>query len=170
MSDRDVFLGALEIKDFTERERYLHAAFPGDEPAQKRVMDLLNAMEKLGGFLEKPAVDETTLHYETTSVPDLKGTVIAGRYKLREKLGEGGMGSVWVADQTEPVQRRVAIKLVKGLSIDKNQLNRFEQERQALALMDHPNIARVFDAGIDQQPYFVMELIKGVPLTRYCDE
>jgi tetratricopeptide (TPR) repeat protein/tRNA A-37 threonylcarbamoyl transferase component Bud32 len=100
------------------------------------------------------------------------GSVFAGRYKIREKLGEGGMGVVYVADQTTPVQRRVALKIIKpGLDAARI-LPRFEQERQALALMDHPNIAKVLDAGVSEtgQPYFVMELIKGVPLTRYCDE
>ena len=96
--------------------------------------------------------------------------VFAGRFKLRQKLGEGGMGEVWVADQAEPVQRRVAIKVVRpGLDSDR-MLARFEQERQALALMDHPNIAKVLDAGeAEGRPYFVMELIKGVPITEYCD-
>ena len=94
-----------------------------------------------------------------------------GPYKLREKLGEGGMGTVYVADQKEPVQRRVAIKLIKTGSDSKSLLARFEQERQALALMDHPNIAKVFDAGVfENTPYFVMELIKGVPITKYCDD
>ena len=82
------------------------------------------------------------------------------------------MGIVWVADQTEPVQRRIALKVIKAADDSRRLLARFEQERQALALMDHPNIAKVFDAGIsdDGRPYFVMELIKGVPLTKYCDE
>jgi serine/threonine protein kinase len=99
------------------------------------------------------------------------GTVFAGRYKMREKLGEGGMGAVWVADQTEPVARRVALKVVRADVSSATLLARFEQERQALALMDHPNIAKVLDAGVaDGVPYFVMELIKGVPITKYCDE
>ncbi len=99
------------------------------------------------------------------------GGVFADRYKLREKLGEGGMGTVWVADQTEPVQRRVALKLIKADLPSERLLGRFDQERQALALMDHPNIAKVLDAGVaDGMPYFVMELVKGVPFTKYCDE
>ena len=96
--------------------------------------------------------------------------VFAGRFKLRQKLGEGGMGEVWVADQAAPVQRRVAIKVVRPGLDSERMLARFDQERQALALMDHPNIAKVLDAGeADGRPYFVMELIKGVPITDYCD-
>jgi WD40 repeat protein/serine/threonine protein kinase len=108
-----------------------------------------------------------------TYVPAVEpGQVFVGRYKLREKLGEGGMGVVFVAEQTEPVQRRVALKIIRAGLDTHRLLARFEQERQALALMDHPNIAKVFDAGVDPagRPYFVMELVKGLPLSRYCDE
>ncbi len=100
------------------------------------------------------------------------GAAIAGRYTLVEKLGEGGMGEVWVARQTEPVKRQVALKLIKPGMDSRAVLQRFEQERQALALMDHPNIARVLDGGMTAsgQPYFVMELVNGLPLTRFCDE
>jgi serine/threonine protein kinase len=101
-----------------------------------------------------------------------EGTVIAGRYTLEQKLGEGGMGEVWVAKQTEPVKRRVALKLIKPGMDSRAVLQRFEQERQALAMMDHPNIAKVLDAGLTPagQPFFVMELVNGLPLTKYCDE
>src|SRR5262249_55006908 len=100
------------------------------------------------------------------------GTVVAGRYTLLEKVGEGGMGEVWAAKQTEPVKRRVALKLIKTGMDSRAVLQRFEQERQALALMDHPNIARGLDGGMTPtgQPYFVMELVNGLPLTRFCDE
>ncbi|MBX9581824.1 MAG: serine/threonine protein kinase [Gemmataceae bacterium] len=99
------------------------------------------------------------------------GTVIGGRYKLLEPIGEGGMGAVWMAQQTEPVRRLVAVKLIRDGMDSRAVLARFEAERQALALMDHPNIARVFDAGAtaDGRPYFVMELVKGVPITQFCD-
>src|SRR5262249_18489434 len=98
--------------------------------------------------------------------------VIAGRYTLEEKIGEGGMGEVWVAKQTEPVKRRVALKLIKPGMDSKAVLQRFEQERQALALMDHPNIARVLDGGLthDRRPFFVMELVNGLPLNKFCDD
>ena len=99
------------------------------------------------------------------------GQLIAGRYKLIEEIGEGGMGSVWMALQTEPVKRTVAVKLIKAGMDSKAVLARFEAERQALAMMDHPNIARVFDAAATPagRPFFVMELVKGVPITQYCD-
>src|SRR5262249_16772427 len=95
-----------------------------------------------------------------------------GPYKLVEQIGEGGMGTVWMAQQTEPVKRLVAVKLVKAGMDSKQVIARFEAERQALALMDHPNIAHVLDAGTTRagRPYFVMELVKGVPITRYCDD
>lgn len=100
------------------------------------------------------------------------GTVIGDRYRLQEKIGEGGMGEVWVAKQTEPVKRKVALKLIKTGMDSKAVMQRFEQERQALAMMDHPNIARVLDGGTTSngQPYFVMELVNGLPLTRFCDD
>src|ERR671911_144021 len=95
-----------------------------------------------------------------------------GPYKLLERIGEGGMGEVWVADQEQPIKRRVALKLIKPGMDSRSVLGRFEAERQALAVMDHPNIAKVLDAGtIDSgRPYFVMELVRGTPITQYCDE
>ena len=97
------------------------------------------------------------------------GTIIAGRYTLVEVIGEGGMGSVYLASQTEPVKRQVALKLIKSGMDSRSVLARFDAERQALALMDHPNIARIYDGGVTPagQPFFVMELVKGVPLTEY---
>jgi serine/threonine protein kinase len=99
------------------------------------------------------------------------GTVIAGRYKLLEEIGEGGMGSVWVAEQNQPVRRKVALKLIKAGMDSKSVLARFEAERQALVLMDHPNIAKVLDGGLTEtgRPFFVMEYVKGVPITEYCE-
>src|SRR5262249_33905599 len=100
------------------------------------------------------------------------GQLFAGRYKLLQLIGEGGMGTVWMAEQTQPVKRRVAVKLIR---VERGQsqtiLSRFEAERQAIALMDHPNIARLLDAGTADSgvPFFVMELVKGVPLTDFCD-
>src|SRR5262249_46575607 len=93
-------------------------------------------------------------------------------YTLVEKIGEGGMGEVWVAKQTEPVKRRVALKVIKTGMDSKAVLTRFEQERQALAMMDHPNIARVLDGGMTPtgRPFFVMELVNGLPLSKFCDD
>src|SRR5271166_5906063 len=100
------------------------------------------------------------------------GAVLAGRYKLVEEIGEGGMGSVWMAQQTTPVKRVVAVKVIKAGMDSRTVLARFEAERQALALMDHPNIARVLDAGTtgSGRPFFVMELVRGIPITDYCDQ
>ncbi len=106
-----------------------------------------------------------------TSHTDVEGTILAGKYKLIEAIGEGGMGKVWLAHQSEPVKRRVAVKLIKRGMDSQQVLARFDAERQALAMMDHPNIAKVFDGGltVDGRPFFVMELVKGVPITEYCD-
>jgi tetratricopeptide (TPR) repeat protein/tRNA A-37 threonylcarbamoyl transferase component Bud32 len=112
--------------------------------------------------------DSTRAHAPTDGI----GGVFAGRFKLREKLGEGGMGRVYVADQLEPVQRRVALKVLKTNLDSAGAVARFQQERQALALMDHPHIAKVFDSGTDERdrPFLVMELVKGIPITHYCDQ
>src|SRR3954447_3524200 len=121
-----------------------------------------------------PAAPGPTAEFLPESTPpgSILGTVIAGRYKLRQEIGEGGMGSVYLAEQTQPVKRYVALKLIKPGMDSRTVLARFESERQALALMDHPNIARVLDAGATDggRPFFVMELVKGIPLTDYCDQ
>src|SRR3974390_1193294 len=100
-----------------------------------------------------------------------RGTVIDS-YQLLELIGEGGMGEVWLAEQKEPVRRRVAVKLIKAGMDTREVVARFESERQALALMDHPAIAKVFDAGStpEGRPYFAMEYVKGIPITAYCDK
>src|SRR5262249_2091512 len=110
----------------------------------------------------RPAIDQP--------ITEAPGTVM-GPYKLIEPIGEGGMGTVWMAQQTEPVKRVVAVKLIKAGMDSKQVIARFEAERQALALMDHPNIARVLDGGTTSagRPYFVMDLVKGVPITEFCD-
>ena len=107
----------------------------------------------------------------TTPITERPGTVI-GPYKLMEQIGEGGMGLVFVAEQQQPVRRKVALKIIKPGMDTRDVIARFEAERQALALMDHPNIARVFDAGTTEsgRPYFVMELVKGIPIIDYCDQ
>ncbi len=115
--------------------------------------------------------DGTTVQYQYLSEPE-SNTLIAGRYTTQEKIGEGGMGEVWVAKQSAPVKRKVALKLIKRGMDSRAVLQRFDQERQALAMMDHPNIAKVLDAGMtpNGQPFFVMELVKGLPLNQFCDE
>src|SRR5213075_742622 len=119
-----------------------------DPELRRRVEDLLAAHDRPAGPLESPVTGAYAAAPSSAAV----GTVFAGRYKLRETLGEGGMGTVYVADQTEPVARRVALKVIKADVSTERLLARFEQERQALALMDHPNIAKVLDAGIAGEP------------------
>src|SRR5262249_29175706 len=134
-------------------------------------------------FLEQPAGSlGATAAAAPTPEPEVEspeadgaarpGAVLEGRYKLLEAIGEGGMGTVWMARQHEPVKRLVAVKLINAGTGSKAVLTRFEAERQALALMDHPNIAKVLDAGAapDGRPFFVMELVKGVAITKYCDQ
>lgn len=167
-----VFHEALARTDAAERAAYLDATCAGDVELRRRVDELLAAHAERGEFLG--GTDGATAGYFAPSIasPNLLGTVIAGRYKLLEIIGEGGMGTVYMAEQIHPVRRRVAVKIIKPGMDSKGVLARFEAERQALALMDHPNIARVLDAATTEQgsPFFIMELVKGVPITRFCDE
>jgi len=159
----ELFNEARARRSAEAREAYLTAACGGDAALRRQVEVLLQAHAQAGDFLKPPSDD--------SQEGEGPGTVI-GRYKLCEKLGEGGFGVVYMAAQEEPVRRRVALKIVK-LGMDTRQIiARFEAERQALALMDHPNIAKVLDAGATEtgRPYFVMELVRGVKLTDYCDE
>lgn len=135
-----------------------------------RVAELLAAHGAADSFLDDTADGFVVRQLLDTGATE--GMVIAQRYTLRERIGEGGMGEVWVAKQTEPIKRRVAMKLIKAGMDSRAMLSRFEQERQALAMMDHPNIARVLDGGLTPtgQPFFVMELVNGLPLTQFCDE
>jgi tetratricopeptide (TPR) repeat protein len=170
---KSIFLRAVEIAG-AERGAYLDSACGANTALRREVEELLGHHSGLGSFLETPAVESDTGGYVPGTVREAvegPGTVI-GPYKLLEQLGEGGMGTVWMAQQTEPVKRLVALKLIKAGMDSRQVIARFEAERQALALMDHPNIAKVLDAGTTPtgRPYFVMELVKGVPLTHYCDE
>ena len=149
MSERSIFIAALEKDDATERAAYLDQACAGDELLRARIERLLKAHEPADSFLERgPAVLDATDNFEP--IAERPGTVI-GPYKLIEPIGEGGMGSVWMAQQTEPVKRLVAVKLIKAGMDSRQVIARFEAERQALALMDHPNIARVLDARHHQR-------------------
>ncbi len=199
MNEREVFIAALQIDSDTERSAYLDEVCAGKPELQKRIEALLRAHFATDQGLERPLVEPgmidasseipptqaigvhtprpaddpkhgvVTVEYLTDAKPNF---LIAGRYTLQEKIGEGGMGEVWVAKQTEPVKRRVALKLIKQGMDSRAVLQRFEQERQALAMMDHPNIAKVLDAGLTPsgQPFFVMELVNGLPLNKFCDE
>jgi serine/threonine protein kinase/WD40 repeat protein len=164
----EIFLAALERQSAPERSAYLDQACAGDEGLRRRVERLLRAQHEMGGFLEAAAPE-----FAETIVPSLEcvGTVI-GPYKLLEQIGEGGFGIVYMADQQAPVRRRVALKIIKPGMDTKEVLARFRAELQALALMDHPNIARALDAGATEtgRPYFVMELVRGLPITKYCEQ
>src|SRR5262249_6233868 len=143
-----------------------------DDGLRREVEVLLSAYDQERSFLEWSPVgpDEVPTAAGSPS-PEGPGTIL-GPYKLLQEIGEGGMGTVYMAEQTAPVRRVVALKVIKAGMDSRQVLARFGAERQALALMDHPNIAKVLDAGATAQgrPYFVMELVKGVPITRYCDE
>src|SRR5262245_17019517 len=168
-----IFSAALDRESEAERAAYLDKACGADSGLRQRVEALLRAHGQVDRFLEPRGTAAFDSSAAVDAQPSLTaGVVIAGRYKLIEEIGEGGMGTVWMAQQTERVKRAVAVKLIKPGMDSKQVLARFEAERQALALMDHPNIARVLDGGTTDsgRPYFVMELVKGVPITRYCDE
>jgi serine/threonine protein kinase/tetratricopeptide (TPR) repeat protein len=163
-----------------EREAFLDKTCDGDTVLRHRVEELLRAGEDAEGFLQEPAPGAqrpdgtpavSTMVLNPTAPGEKAGDRI-GRYKLLQQIGEGGCGLVYMAEQEEPVRRRVALKVIK-LGMDTKQvIARFEAERQALAMMDHPNIAKVLDAGTSEsgRPYFVMELVKGIKITDYCDE
>jgi eukaryotic-like serine/threonine-protein kinase len=176
-SAKDLFNVARMLPS-DERAAYLDEACGGDAELRREVDQLLADYEAAGSFLESPtlplestpgdgAVGETTSADPSEETP---GTLI-GRYKILQQIGEGGFGRVYMAEQTKPIVRRVALKVIK-LGMDTRQvIARFEAERQALAMMDHPNIAKVLEAGATStgRPYFVMELVRGEPITEYCD-
>src|SRR5262249_25270947 len=169
-----VFFAALDKKDAAERGAYLDQACVGDPDLRRCVEKLLAAQPKVGEFLQAPAPGLPAADPNATAdhASDERPGTILGPYKLLHAIGEGGMGTVWMAEQTEPVRRRVALKVIKPGMDSRQVLARFEAERQALALMDHPNIAKVLDAGATEngRPYFVMELVKGQPITEFCDK
>jgi serine/threonine protein kinase len=204
-----IFLAAAEKATPDERAAYLDSACGTDTELRKRVERLLTAQSKVGSFLEAPAAglpsppsargvggEGVGATVDEPPITEVVGTRL-GPYKLLEQIGEGGMGTVWMAEQQEPVRRMVAVKVIKAGMDSAQVIARFEAERQALALMDHPNIAKVLDAGTigseprtqrsgvsgppepltplgcvrgSDRPFFVMELVKGTPITKYCDE
>ena len=209
MRDRDLFIAALQIDDSAKRAAFLDNACSGDLPLRQRVERLLQLHNEAGSFLDKPAAENAgsanSTREDEQGRPGPAGTAThtspgpgahIGPFKLLQQIGEGGMGTVWMAQQTQPVKRTVALKLIKPGMDSAQVLARFEAERQALALMDHPNIAKVLDAGKVESiadcrleiaegksaisnlqsaispgtPYFVMELVKGISITKYCDE
>ncbi len=168
LPEESIFAQALEIQSAAERTAFLDLACGDNQALRAEVEALLRANQRSGDLLDLPENAGVTTDLPAREGP---GTVI-GPYKLLEQIGEGGMGTVWMAEQTDPIQRRVAVKVVKEGMDSRQVLARFEAERQALALMEHPNIAKVLDAGRTPsgRPYFVMELVKGKPFTNYCDD
>jgi serine/threonine protein kinase len=184
MNELDLFVAALAIADPAKLTAYLQAECGGNVALLHRIEQLLAGNEQSRNPLDSAVVEpkngqtfsfaadrkeSTEDHVDPTAGV---GSVLAGKYKLVEKIGEGGMGNVYMAQQTEPVKRAVAVKVIKAGMDSKSVLTRFEAERQALAMMDHPNIAKVLDAGTTDggRPFFIMELVKGVTITQYCDE
>src|SRR5580693_3834778 len=173
--DREVavFSTALRLPA-GDRATFLDEACAGDAALRQRVEDLLQASDEAGNFLNRAAAVPPrpggTIRLGLT--PTEKPGDRIGRYKLLQQIGEGGCGVVYMAEQEEPVRRRVALKVIKLGMDTKSVIARFEAERQALALMDHPNIAKVLDAGATEtgRPYFVMELVRGIKITDYCDQ
>lgn len=174
MTDESIFAEALAIGSPAERAAYLDRACAGNPALRAEVQALLDAHAASNPLDQPPADVARTGAYEPAraeSPDEAIRSVLAGKYKLIELIGAGGMGAVYMAQQTEPVKRLVAVKVIRDGMDTRQVLARFEAERQALALMDHPNIAKVLDAGTTDrgQPFFVMELVKGVPITEFCD-
>jgi serine/threonine protein kinase/tetratricopeptide (TPR) repeat protein len=167
LPEESIFAQALEVP-CVERAGFLDRACGDNALLRAEVEALLRAHQRAGDLLDVPDDAAST----TDRAGGERPGAVLGPYKLLQEIGEGGMGSVFMAEQSDPIQRRVALKVVKEGMDTKQVLARFEAERQALALMDHPNIAKVFDAGRTPsgRPYFVMELVKGQPITKYCDE
>ena len=169
MSESAIFKAAVKLPP-DQRTDYLNQACGLDAELRREIESLLRAHDASGSFLQQPGSgSEATGAYEP--ITERPGTTV-GPYKLMEQIGEGGFGLVFVAEQQHPVRRKVALKIIKPGMDTREVIARFEAERQALALMDHPNIARVLDAGATEngRPYFVMELVKGIPINEYCDQ
>lgn len=162
-----IFFEVIEKKP-RDRDAFLEKSCGDNDALRQEVRALLDAQESPDTYLQRPVVDLAATNGAT--IDEREGSQI-GRYKLLEKLGEGGFGLVFMAEQTSPVRRRVALKIIKPGMESKEVVARFEAERQALAMMDHPNIAKVLDGGTTDsgRPYFVMELVKGASITEYCD-
>src|SRR5688572_1377311 len=181
VTEEAIFTQALEKPTPHERSAFLDQACAHDPALRNRVEALLRSHQHARDFLEAPPIarhDQPVIDRSAPTVgqpPPQHGEhtgAHVGRYRLLQEIGQGGFGAVWMAEQREPVKRKVALKIIK-LGMDTRQvIARFEAERQALAMMDHPNIAKVLDAGATEtgRPFFVMELVKGVPTTEYCDK
>lgn len=170
LDEEEIFHVARLIDNTEARDRYLKQICAGDQALRERVEALLQVHEQERQFL-KSAPEEMAPTIGLSPLTERPGSTI-GRYRLMEQVGEGGMGVVFVAEQERPVRRKVALKIIKPGMDTKEVIARFEAERQALALMDHPNIAKVLDAGSTEsgRPYFVMDLVRGISITEYCDQ
>src|SRR5262245_12387224 len=159
-SARTIFLEAIENHEPDAWPQFLDTACGDDDTLRGEVQRLLEAHLLTGPFMDRPAGAVT----DHESCLPLGASI--GRYKLIEKIGEGGMGVVYVAEQTDPVRRRVALKIIKPGMDSKQVIARFEAERQALAMLDHPGIAKILDAGTNEtgRPFFAMELVRGIPI------
>jgi eukaryotic-like serine/threonine-protein kinase len=168
--EEEIFEAALKLPH-GERAAYVESACGGEAALQERVLELLQAHATAGSFMQESPVYGRKTIVLSLPVDEKPGDKI-GRYKLLQQIGEGGCGVVYMAEQEEPVRRRVALKVIKLGMDTKSVIARFEAERQALALMDHPNIAKVLDAGATEtgRPFFVMELVRGIKITDYCDQ
>jgi serine/threonine protein kinase len=164
---KSIFWNAIEKKTTEERVTYLDQMCASNSELRIKIENLIKLHDNAGDFLESPIIDpDVTLN----DLPQTEGPgAVIGHFKLLEKIGEGGMAVVYMAEQTEPIRRKVALKIIKLGMDTKSVIARFEAERQALAMMGHPNIAKVFDAGATEtgRPYFVMELVHGVSITAY---
>lgn len=178
MTEESIFHAALAKTIPAERAAFLDEACGTDLDLRRQIEALLEAHHSTSNTLDDPVVlihEATTADNPNRLDPNTEpaaDSVIAGRYTLEQKLGEGGMGEVWIARQSDPVKRKVAIKFIKSGMDTRAVLARFDQERQALAIMDHPNIAKILDGGTAEngRPFFVMELVRGLPITTYCDQ
>ncbi|MEM9366354.1 MAG: serine/threonine-protein kinase [Planctomycetota bacterium] len=188
--EREVFLAAIKITDPRDRDEYLDRVLLGQPDLKRRVQQLISVRESGSENLLQKAVGASALVKDDSGISHTRAAVSSttdhrlsaaaiaisehpeiGGYKLLELIGEGGMGSVYLAQQSEPVRREVALKIIKPGMDSRQVIARFEAERQALAMMEHPNIAKVLDAGTTETglPYFVMELVRGIPISDYCD-
>ncbi|MBA2115445.1 hypothetical protein HOV93_26260 [Planctomycetes bacterium FF15] len=190
--EKTIFLMALDIPMGAKRDAFINVECGDDDELKAAVAELLSVHDRSMNVLDQETSQRIALQGQVKSAadaismnstwgrdsggnlvpPTLEGSELIANYSLLEKLGEGGFGQVYVAEQREPVRRRVAIKLLKSAANSLESMARFEAERQALAMMDHPNIAHIFDGGATStgQPYFVMELVRGVHITRFCRE
>jgi WD40 repeat protein len=167
--EREIFLAAAEIDEQYKRQEYVNQVCGDDAVLRQRIADLLAIHQQEQDYRNQ--IPSESGYQRGVSAAEERAGAILGRYKLLEKIGEGGFARIYMAEQSEPVRRRVALKIIKAGMDTTQVIARFEAERQALALMDHPNIAKIFDGGVTPtgRPFFVMELVGGTPITEFCD-